>query len=271
MKLIANFSLTLLFCFISLSSYSSNETKTNAFEYRTMQRVRIDFESPNGYVRPLLLGFTTDNAATDGVDYGYDGANFDQFPDDLFWIIENDSYVIQGVGEFDQTKQYPLGLFLENSGNISISLNSLENFDTTINVFVYDSHLDTYTAINDTGFSIDITSGEYLNRFYIAFISLSNSEDEENSILSTNEIDNENLIIQYYGKTKTIHIELSSKLLTSSKMVKILNINGQKIHEYKMKPNSNQLNISLNKSSNKHIIVEVSSDKNYQRKLLAIY
>ena len=66
MRLIANFSLALLFCFMSTNSNSYNETKTNAFEYRTMQRVRIDFESPNGYVRPLLLGFTTDNAATDG-------------------------------------------------------------------------------------------------------------------------------------------------------------------------------------------------------------
>ena len=271
MRLIANFSLALLFCFMSTKSKSSNETKTNAFEYRTMQRVRIDFESPNGYVRPLLLGFTTDNAATDGVDYGYDGANFDQFPDDLFWLIENDSYVIQGVGEFDQTKQYPLALFLENSGNITISLNSLENFDTTINVFVYDSHLDTYTAINDTDFSMDISRGEYLNRFYIAFMDSNGSEDNENVVLSTHESDVKNSTIQYYGSIKTLHIEFPDESLSSYSTINIFNISGQRIQEYIMKPNTNKLRVSLSDNMEKYLIVEVISSNYSQRKLLAIH
>lgn len=271
MKLIANLSLALFFSLFSFNAYSSSISKNNSYEYGTMQRIRIDFESPNGYVRPLLLGFTTDNTATDGVDYGYDGANFDQFPDDLFWLIENEKYVIQGVGEFDNTKQYPLALFLENSGTIAISLNSLENFDTDINVYVYDSLLETYTTINNAEFNMDITSGEYLNRFYIAFMDLSITEDNESAILSTNESVMENPIIQYYGSTKTLQIDIADQSLSSNNKINIFNISGQHVYEYVMKPNTNKLKLPLNNNTEKYLIVEVVSENYSKRKLLAIH
>ncbi|WP_104734020.1 hypothetical protein [Hanstruepera ponticola] len=249
---------------MSKNSNSYNETKTNAFEYRTMQRVRIDFESPNGYVRPLLLGFTTDNAATDGVDYGYDGANFDQFPDDLFWLIENDSYVIQGVGEFDQTKQYPLALFLENSGNIAISLNSLENFDTTINVFVYDSHLDTYTAINDTDFSMDISSGEYLNRFFIAFQN-NNTSDENNSILNTEEFNKNETSISYVSSNQELIIKSSQNI----SKVEVYAMTGQKLLSID-NVNSKETKIPLNNTFKSYGIVKAYSSTNLKSKIIMI-
>ena len=72
-----------------------------------IQRVRLDFVGPMGYTRDLLLAFTSDEIASDGVDYGYDGLLFDKLPDELNWMIEDDRYVIQGVGHFDNNKYYP--------------------------------------------------------------------------------------------------------------------------------------------------------------------
>ena len=54
----------------------------NAYS-QEIQRVRVDFETPLGYVRHLLLGFTPDNAASDEMDYGYDALCFDDLDDDL--------------------------------------------------------------------------------------------------------------------------------------------------------------------------------------------
>ena len=105
--------------FTTTSNAINNTSNNQATQSSTIQRVRIDFTTPTGYVRHLLLAFTSNNAASDGFDYGYDGMVADDFPDDLNWMIEDDRYVSQGVGAFDQTKKYPLGLFLTNSGNFS--------------------------------------------------------------------------------------------------------------------------------------------------------
>ena len=77
----------------------------------------------------MLLGFVPNNLATDYFDYGYDAMNTESFPNDLSWLINSEPYIIQGVGDFDESKLYPLGLYLSDSGEIEISLNTLENFD----------------------------------------------------------------------------------------------------------------------------------------------
>ena len=228
MKLVANIYLSLIFSIIFTSLNASSIIEhTNLSEFSTMQRVRIDFESPDGFVRPLLLAFTTDDSATDGVDYGYDGANFDQFPDDLFWMIEDNTYVIQGVGSFEETKQYPLGLFLTNSGNIKISLNSLENFNQEIEVFVFDNLENTYTRINANNFDIDITSGEYLNRFFITFSNPNASNNGvSNGSLSIEEFNNEDLTsITYVSNSDQLIIKSNSTITH----IEIYSITGQKI------------------------------------------
>ena len=135
-----------------------------------LQIIRLDYNAPNGASRELVLAFTSDNAATDGVDYGYDAAVYAPFSNDLNWLIDSNRYVIQGVGEFQNTSQYLFGLYSEVSGEASITLSSLENFNTTINVYIFDALLNTYTNINDTPFVSTIDTGDYTDRFYIAFM-----------------------------------------------------------------------------------------------------
>lgn len=152
---------------ISANPFSKNTAK--AMAYSDIQRVRIDFTMPTGYIKHLLLGFTPNNAASDGVDYGYDALSIDDFPDDLNWIIEEESYVIQGVGAFNSSNQYPLGMFISNAGDISISLDTLENFETDIDVFLFDSLYNTYTLLTEIDFQEYVNEGTYLNRYFISF------------------------------------------------------------------------------------------------------
>lgn len=192
-----------------------------------VQRVRIDLETPLGYTRQLLLGFTPDNAATDDFDYGYDAANVDNFPDDFNWMINDDRYIIQGVGAFDEIKKYPIGFFLSNSGNINISLNALENFDTVIDVYIYDKQNDSYHQLNDALFNMTIPSGEYTDRFYIAFL-------EPNLSINENHIDD--IHISYSKNAKELTI--ASNNFTVIKSLKIYNINSQAVLGVKFHENS---------------------------------
>src|SRR5690606_18098887 len=58
---------------------------------------------------------------------------------------------------------------LSNSGQVQIALTSLENFNSSVNVYVYDSELGTTTPINNSNFVTHMDNGEYINRFFIAF------------------------------------------------------------------------------------------------------
>lgn len=219
-----------------------------------IQRVRIDFVSPDKYTRHLLLAFTPNNAATDGFDYGYDGPNPDNFLNDLNWMIDGKRYVIQGVGAFDETKQYPFGLFLADSGDIEIALTALENFDSVIDVFIYDSFLDTYTQINTANFKMNIEANVYLNRFFIAFkgadeieipvkdeiITLLDDEiitpaDDEIIAVSNEEIIDqikaiESPNVNYLAKTNEIYIRVPEDV--EVKRVYIVNLLGQTINSW---------------------------------------
>ena len=197
----------LLAFMLSVPSFAQNE----------VQRVRLNLETPLGYTRQLLLGFTPDNAATDDFDFGYDGANVDDFPDDFSWMINGERYIIQGVGEFDETKVYPIGFFLTNSGDVNVALHSTENFESPIDVYIYDSLNNSYHKINDSVFTLYLDPCELTDRFYIAFYQPN---------LSINEYESTNINISYSSASQSLTVKASAELLIEH--ISIYNIQSQK-------------------------------------------
>jgi hypothetical protein len=220
---------------------NSNSNKFRMHPYTNpndIQRVRLQFSSDDGLIRPLLLGFTPDNAATDGFDYGYDALNFDQFPNDMFWSIDGGNYVIQGVGAFDALKTYPLNVNITNAGSIRIALTGLENFNTEIDVFVYDSLLDTYTKINSNDFEIVLESDIYVNRFFVSFSSDDALSTTDDNALSITDNDEASVKINYLTASSEIYIK--SAALMDIEKVHLINIIGQTIMSWNKKEFSNQ-------------------------------
>lgn len=258
--------LYLLTLFLSLFTSITNISTAFALS-DDIQRVTIDFTMPNGYVRHLLLGFTPDNAATDGVDYGYDALNIDNYPYDLNWIIDNNRYVIQGVGAFDINKRYPLGLFLRDSGNIKIDLKSTFGFETPIDIYVYDSLLDTYTKITESSYSNNMEGGEYTDRFYIAFKDENNSNNFAKS-LSTDEENLQKTNIFYFSSTKELSINTNSS--SQIKNIMVYNALGQSIWSLKG-VNSNHIKVPLYLNQTKYGIVKVeTNDGNLSSKVIIL-
>lgn len=227
-----------------------------------VQRVRIEFTSPTGYVRPLLLGFDPTDTATDGVDFGWDVLNFDSIPGDLNWLIEDDRYVVQGVGAFDETKVYPFGLYLTYDGAITISLKALENFNTPIDVFIYDAYLDTYYKINDTDYTTLMLNSDYLDMLFIAFLEPESLSASDNNLQEPE--------IKYLNKTKELYINTYNK--STIKQVILYNILGQTIKSF----NANNLrNTPSNKIPIKNIadgtyFVRVETSKTISNKKIII-
>jgi hypothetical protein len=231
-----------------------------------IQRVRIDFETPIGYVRHLLLGFTPDNAASDGMDYGYDALCFENLADDLNWMINDQRYVIQGVGAFNENKSYPFGMFLTNSGTISFSLNSLENFESPINVFIYDALNNSFNQINDNSFNMNIDNGNYLNRFFITFQNI-NPPAGANEALSIYNNSIDNLIIRSIPNSKELLVDTRSNIRINK--VEILNILGKKVSKIS-NINASKVILPVHHVNSKIIIVSVFTNFGVIRKKIII-
>lgn len=248
----------LFFTFFGFQSNASNSDEA----YAEVQRVRITFTMPTGHIRHLLLGFTPDNAATDNVDYGYDAANVENFPNDLNWIIEDGRYVIQGVGEFNNSKFYELGMFLSDEGNISIGLHALENFDFGIEVYLYDALVNEHTLLNQLDFTGNFSPGTYTNRFYITF-----STNSYPQALTVTEVDIQNLNFEYYRNNKLV--EISNNGLTSVLIHRIsfFDMSGKKVFTRKIK-NSNSYIIEGINLPNQPLVCAINTNAGTLSKLI---
>jgi hypothetical protein len=233
-----------------------------------IQRVRVDFKTPNDFIRHLLLGFTPDNAANDGYNYGYDATAMVEYPDDLNWMIDNKRCVIQGVGEFNTNKTYPFGMFIANSGDVEISLAELENFDQPIDVYIYDALTNVFTLINDTDFSITMDSGEYLERFFITFQNITPPPSSANIALSINDNNLDEIILRSITTTNEILIDTRNQLKINK--VEILDILGKKVIDIK-NINDSKLRIPTQHINSKIIIVSVFTNNGIVRKKLLLF
>jgi hypothetical protein len=87
--------------------WKNNES--DKVENNNYKKIRLGYDSNNTAHRQVLLGFM-DDKATSGMDYGYDGLNFDSLPNDMYFINGANQLVIQGVAYFDADASYPIGV-----------------------------------------------------------------------------------------------------------------------------------------------------------------
>lgn len=226
-----------------------------------IQRVRLAFTTPENATRHLLLAFTPDNDATDGIDYGYDASNSDDFPSDLSFAIEGRKFVIQGVGAFDINKKYPLDMTVGVTGNVAIALTGLENFDEDIDVYVHDALLDTYTRINTVSFQANLEKGNYNGRFSIVF--------QPDTTLDIIDQDFKDISVKYLQKTDEIYVKTPASI--EVRQVYLINIAGQAVRSWNM-TNMNfaqEFKIPVKNISEGNYVLKVETNTNsYNKKVI---
>jgi hypothetical protein len=243
------------------ASDSGEDAVAGEYDFK---RIRIDITNPENAVRHLLLAFTENGEATDGVDYGYDAPNNDGFPSDVSFDIDDSSYVIQGVDQFDDTQMFPLLVTLENNGMIQIEFDKFENFDEPIDLFLYDSLLGTYTQFNETSFQITLDAGTYADRFFLAF--------QEDQTLSVVENDFKDIQVDFLQMTDEIYIKTPSSI--NVKQIYLININGQTVGSWNStnQPLSNEIRIPVKNISEGNYIVKVETNySSYNKKIIIRY
>ncbi|WP_083478207.1 LamG-like jellyroll fold domain-containing protein [Lacinutrix himadriensis] len=210
-------------------------------------KIRLGFNSTNTIHRQLLI--TVDQRASKDYDWGFDAKNIDTQMDDMYWMIGNEKYTIQGIDQINETTTIPIGLQTRDAGINTITIDALVNFPEGLQVYVYDKTLDTYHNLISNDFQIDLPAGEYLERFKITF---------SNHPLSMEENDIENLEIYFANSTETMVIN-NPKNLQIEKAT-LVNMLGQKICSYEDSTNKNYIEYKTKKLSVGTYIIHLKTE-----------
>lgn len=226
---------------------NSNDVVYN--NYNT--KIRLGFNTANNYHRQLLIGFM-DDLATDGLDIGYDGYQIDTQKNDLYFLIDDSEYTIQGVGSFDVNKSYPLGVKTDTLGNVQFVVDTAEFLPINQKIYIHDKETAVYYDITQKAADITLPVGTYNTRFELTF------QTDKALGIGENELP-ESMVIVYNNEIKK-KLVISKNQSVDIKEVSIYNLVGQQLSTMKKVPNGNTVEIPFNVQSGVYLI-KISTDK----------
>ncbi|MFV8465322.1 LamG-like jellyroll fold domain-containing protein [Flavobacterium sp. LB1P62] len=214
-------------------------------------KIRLGFNTANNYHRQLLIGFM-DDLATDGVDKGYDGYQIDTQANDLYFLIDDFEYTIQGVGSFDTSKVYPLGIKTDRIGKIQFTLDSAEFLPPNQNIYIHDKETSVYYDITEKAAEVNLPVGTYNTRFELTF------QTDKTLAIRQNEW-TESMFVIYNNEIKK-KLFISKNISIDIKEIAIYNIIGQQLSTLKKIPNVNTVEIPFNVQKGVYLI-KIITDK----------
>ena len=226
---------------------NSNDVVYN--NYNT--KIRLGFNTANNYHRQLLIGFM-DDLATDGVDRGYDGYQIDTQTNDLYFLINDWEYTIQGVGAFDVTKAYPLGVKTDIIGNVQFVVDSAEFLPANQKIYIHDKETSIYYDITEKAADVNLPAGTYDTRFELTF------QTDKTLAIGESEL-SESMVIVYNNEIKK-KLFISKNKSVDIKEISIYNIVGQQLSNLKKVPIMNTIEIPFNVQSGVYLI-KIITDK----------
>ncbi|WP_158655119.1 LamG-like jellyroll fold domain-containing protein [Flavivirga eckloniae] len=211
----------------------SDQKKSKTSKTTTDQRekIKLMFDSPQGYHRQLLVG--VDENTSNAFDIGYDAPLIEDNMEDMYWINDNEHMIIQAVNNFGQDQKLPLGIKIGHAGIASIKIDSLENIDNTLNIVLHDKELDIHHNLKDGAYEVYLAQGSYHDRFEVLFsnASLSNTHKEELNLQVAYSKEKNSLIVHNPNtvriNTITIYTTLGKKVLALASNTNIKYIENQ--------------------------------------------
>lgn len=223
----------------------------------TRMKFRFGFNSINTIHRQILL--TIDDIATEGVDWAFDGKLYEEQMDDMYFMIDNQKYTIQGRNPINPTTIIPLGIHTADAGQNTIRIDALENVPDNINIYAHDKVLNIYHDLRQSDYTFTLPSGEYLDRFEITF--------SNNITLSAGE--NEIHTIDVFFNNDTESIVLMNPEFKNIKTIELFNILGQSIATFdEIAPTVNSEYETKNLSTGTYIIKVYTDNGSFSKKVL---
>lgn len=234
----------------SLSNKNSSQNKntiTSAKDNR--MKLRIGFTSVNTLRRQLLI--TVDENATAGIDWGYDSKYIDTQIDDMYWLLNNEKFLIQGIDTISDETIIPLGIHTDKAGLNSITIDEIENATENLSIYLHDKELNLYHDLQESKYDTYLEAGEYLHRFEIAF--------SKTQTLSAEKIEPANDIDVYFSNEKQ-SIVINNTTAQIIKSVEMFNILGQSLFNLNTNSSKNHLEYRVPKNIAGNYILNIETD-----------
>lgn len=236
----------------SLFMRAANTSSTNnTANGDNRMKFRIGFNSINTIYRQLLL--TIDDHASTEEDWAYDGKLNENQIDDMFWMINDQKYVIQGSNEAEITSTYPIGIKTNTNGINTIAIDDLENIPVDMNIYVHDLESNIYHDLRASDFEIFLNAGEYLNRFEITF-----GTDED--ALSIDDDIRDSMALLYSNDSDKIILINPNQI--DVKSIALYNLLGQSVYTTKEVMKSDRSEYEVNNLSSGAYIIKLLTTSN---------
>ncbi|WP_281298411.1 choice-of-anchor D domain-containing protein [Flavobacterium limnophilum] len=241
---------------------TKNNNKISKVQYdnnsvpKKYKKIRLGYNTNDGYHRQVLLGFAEDKA-TNHIDYGYDAEIMDDLPNDMFLLNGNKQLVIEGEGCFDENASFPIGIKADKAGKVSFVIDGIENFTPEQPIYIYDNTNDTYHNIRSNPFEVVLKTqpATLVNtRFSLRFKDKTLGVDE-------NTIAENGIKISHSQKGNLL--EINNQLVdTGIEKVTLYTIAGQSITTWKIEnPAQQNIQLPLKNSSSGVYVVKIKTSK----------
>jgi hypothetical protein len=228
--------------FMKLASNKKTKSNSDEVSKNTRPLIKLIYDSPSGYHRQIVIGAIDE--ASNGFDLGYDAFLADLSEEDMYWVYNNSKLVIQGVNNFNQDQEFPLGVKVKTRGIISIAIDDLVNVDPSQEIYIKDTHTGETFNIKRQPFQTVLDPGSYDDRFYLVF------QPSQNA-LGLSDIELANNCMAFYesqNSNLTIILKSNNEVLSGS----IINLMGQKMKS--INGFSDRISIPLNLTLGTYII-----------------
>jgi len=152
---------------VFMKTAASKKSETAETTADSRPKIRLQFDSPTGYQRRLLVG--VDERTTNNFDIGFDAPLNEDNKEDMFWQLGKGKLVIQGVNNFNEDQELPLGLKIAKAGLATIKIEKVQNIDENTTLHIKDKFTGKTYNISQRPFEIELEPGEYLDRFALVF------------------------------------------------------------------------------------------------------
>jgi len=227
--------------FLRTSENKKSAPYANNYNNDSTPIIRLMCDTPKGYHRQIVIG--VNEAASNQYDVGYDAFMIDVNEEDMYWIIDGGKFVIQGVNNFDDTQEFPLGLIVNENGLLSINIDSIENMNTNTPVFIRDNTTGNTYHINDEPFEINLEAGVYEDRFELVF--------QQSGSLGENEVEIDGGLVSYYDSNTSKIIINNTKNIDLNELT-VYNVAGQKMNNFNI--NSSTYSVEINISDGIYLL-----------------
>ena len=246
-----------------------------AITYDNRLKIRLEFFTSKNYKREILL--TIDDRSTDEVDNGFDAVLSNDFPNDMYWMLNDEKFVIQAFNELKEDRVVPIGIKSMGDCTIQIKVATIENPYPGMEVYLRDNTtLDTYDILNDS-FEIALDEGQFNDKYSVVFEPKVVIEEEaaiadieENTEEIQNEIDDTEVIndlrVFVSGNNEVLRIKKPVEMTLTN--VAMFNLLGQQINAWNVDLNMNEIDLPIHVSRGIHLILMDTSKGRLMKKVI---